>query len=474
MFSFTTYISSLSHNGDQSDKQAITSNDVTRLQFLDGEKGSVACRVHGSSIARPIPNLSKAYTIEYSVGSRLRMQNLIAVRGVPGEGMIGPGDYYGNWYNSDKHCFSISIENGFPTIYQHKLQDPSREPRREITHEDTTDVRVHWTCGKDILEIKKKKEEYQDADKPATGDSLFKDAGILEIHSHGAIHLKKVDTKEVDLTPFKARLVDNKIPFRITKDRIHKRDIWRAVSYQFDSAYAKRQVEHGGGLFLETHNFAQSMTPLDQSAGGYVMLAKWKTQCEKDILQMIAVRIPFGSTLLVEQGCIHGDTTLNGMYMMCMTSNHVTMSSADTVFLKNVVTKKNTDVTVEEEESESMLPQHPLATKPFVMYNGFEDYVDFYKRTNGMSFMFNPLSMGWWKKLGYDVQYTVSYASSGWRFFSSNTVAPTPIPAVSLRSTSMISRLMFWHSPPEENDDGHPKTINASISTLSLSGKPTT
>ena len=457
MFSSSTaYISSWMQNGDQSDKQAITSNDVTRLLLLDGEKGSVACRVHGSSIAQPIPNLSQAYSIEYSVGSRLRMLNLIAVRGAPGEGMVGPGDYYGNWYNSDAHCFSISIEDGFPTIYQHKLQDSPQELGREITNDDTTNVKAYWTSGKDSVAIKMKKAEYQDPSKPVTGDSLFKDAGILEIDEPDDIRVKKLDASAVDLAPFKARLVDNKVPFRITSNRIHKSDIWRAVSYQFDAAYANRQTEFGGGLFLETHNFAQSMTPLDQSAGGYVMLAKWNTQNEHDTLEMTAISIPFGSTLLVEQGCIHGDTTLNGMYMMCMTSNHVTMSSADTVFLKNVTTKKNIKIMVAEEDpvNSSMQPSQQMAIKPFVMYNGFNDYGNFREKTRGMSFMFNPLSKGWWKKLGYDTQSAIANTVSGWSFSRSDT--PTQIPRASAQPISLISKFKFWQSSVVKNEDVAP------------------
>jgi hypothetical protein len=162
------------------------------------------------------------------------------------------------------------------------------------------------------------------------------------------------------------------------------------------------------------------MTPLDQSAGGYVMLGKWK-HSQIDIMEIIAVKIPFGSTLIIEQGCIHGDTTLNGMYMMCMTSSHVTMSSADTVFLKQASTKKNISVTVDEDEKqddESVLQSQSMAPKPLVMYNGFADTA-FNQETKEMSFIFAPFSMIWWKNLSNDVQLCMSYVASGFGYFPS-------------------------------------------------------
>ncbi len=53
-------------------------------------------------------------------------------------------------------------------------------------------------------------------------------------------------------------------------------------------------------------------------------------------LELIAVAVPFGFTLLVEPYCIHGDSSLTGLYMMAMTGNHRAMGTADThtVFIK--------------------------------------------------------------------------------------------------------------------------------------------
>ena len=50
---------------------------------------------------------------------------------------------------------------------------------------------------------------------------------------------------------------------------------------------------------------------------------------------MIAVEIPFGYTLIVYKGCIHGDSNFKGMYAMMMTCDHNLMNTADSVFLRS-------------------------------------------------------------------------------------------------------------------------------------------
>ena len=56
---------------------------------------------------------------------------------------------------------------------------------------------------------------------------------------------------------------------------------------------------------------------------------------------LIAVKIQFGYTLLIEPWCIHGDSTMYGLYSMAMTGNHNAMGTADTVFIKNSTNKYN-------------------------------------------------------------------------------------------------------------------------------------
>jgi hypothetical protein len=129
-------------------------------------------------------------------------------------------------------------------------------------------------------------------------------------------------------------LVKNDEPFRITQEKFPSSDNFRVVSYQYQPKYADYQVRKGGGVFLETHSFAQTITPLDDAYSGFVKLAKWKDESKKE-LEIIAVVIPYGYTLIVKEYAIHGDATLQGMVMICLPSNRKSMETADTVFLKN-------------------------------------------------------------------------------------------------------------------------------------------
>jgi hypothetical protein len=159
----------------------------------------------------------------------------------------------------------------------------------------------------------------------------------------------------VDLSPFKARLVKNNTPFQISDKIISPKDDYRVVSYLYESEYADKQVKNGGGLFLETHSFPQTITPMDKNSGGFVTLAKWADENKRKELEVIAVEIPFGYTLIVEEYCIHGDTNLDGMFMMCMTSSHESMQTADTVFLKNSKNMENISLSIKETESDGKL-----------------------------------------------------------------------------------------------------------------------
>lgn len=110
--------------------------------------------------------------------------------------------------------------------------------------------------------------------------SLFPDPGILEILSTDrVIHLHAFDATKFDLSPFKVVLVKNGEPFQITKDELHSSDEFRPVSYLFGENYAKAVVESGSGVFLESHDFAQTMTPLD--AGMHVTQEKFMNHVEK-------------------------------------------------------------------------------------------------------------------------------------------------------------------------------------------------
>lgn len=349
-----------------------------KLLALDGNDGTVFCRVHGKSLTSIIPHTTENGVIEWSVRSRLRLENLKAVRGSPNKSMVGPCDYYGNWEVPYGKSFTINIKDGIPTIKPTNIQ-PIKQKQLNNIDEFVSTVRAKWFNINNIKEY----------DKPInTGDSLFESAGILEIDVNSPINLKYFNPVNADLSSFKARIVKNNEPFYTTTKPVQTSDEWRAVSYHYDKGYANRVVnDHSRGLFLEHHDFTQSITPLDESCGGFITLGRWKNKYELDL---IGLQVPYGYTIIIEEGCIHGDTNVSGMFMMCMTSNHITMRTADTVFLKKKKDGKNVAINFEliDEDKEEIAP------KPIVSYNMCKNIMLIKNKV-----MFNPLSKGWWSWL---------------------------------------------------------------------------
>jgi len=138
------------------------------------------------------------------------------------------------------------------------------------------------------------------------------------------------------------------------------------------------------------------MTPLDTDATGFVTLGKWNDK--KDALDLIAIQIPYGYTLIIDKDCIHGDATLNGMFMMCMTSNHITMQTANSVFLKHPSTMKNItlDVAPLPVVHEGVKQPAPL---PYVLYKNSteEERKKLMAKMGKWDLIFNPFSQGYWK-----------------------------------------------------------------------------
>lgn len=85
---------------------------------------------------------------------------------------------------------------------------------------------------------------------------------------------------------------------------------------------------------------------MNEQCGGFVTIGRETAES----LELVALPVPFGYTLLVDVGSIHGDSTLTGMYMMAMTGNHRAMRTADTVFIKNPETKTNVHFTIDDED----------------------------------------------------------------------------------------------------------------------------
>ncbi len=383
-----------------------------RLLCLHGEEGTLACRVHDPSYTKMLPQRSPWGRSKYALLSEEKMGNLTAVRGVPGKSMIGPADYFCDLERSDQYFISIDISpEGIPAFQQYPLtrqHGDSSLSLEKLVDEQLTKVKAQWFSGSNKEVLRQKMVEYRNQENPVLSESLFPNSGILEIDAPKEIKLPTFDPRGVDLSAFKARIVANDAPFQITEERLHVDDEYCAVSYHYDPGYAERQVKHGGGLFLEFHQFAQTITPLHRDSKGFVTLAKWD---EAHIqLELIAIQIPFGYTLIIDKNGIHGDTNLNGLFMMCMTSDHISMATADTVFLKHVVDKDNITISLDNiPEQEAIQRSHrPLDPLVFYKENKVDSFSHFKQRTQDMEVIFSPFNLGYWE-VKQDIISTVSF-----------------------------------------------------------------
>lgn len=379
-------------SGGSSDISQASYSEAKRLLLLDGDDGTVACRVYGTLMSATIPRFSHNWTMESATRSLLRMKNLTAVRGPKGASMVGPIDYFGNL--EDPHLYFYTIEMAYPPIFHRRpITDRTCGIVSQLKAFDknlVTVVKAEWISGKNSDVIEEKQQQYN-VTKKHLRQSLFLYPGLLEI-DRKVIQLKYFDPRGVDLSSFKARLVDNTVPFQITKNKLPAKDDYRLVSYLYEPGYADWQVKEGSGLFLEKHCFSQTITPITPNSRGFVALARMNEK--PDELEIIGIQIPYGFTLVIEDGCIHGDTTLNGFFMMGMTSDHTTMGTADTVFLKYPQTKENVQMVLTQAPANNTIPLNEMTTPPYVIYTGAtaKDREAFKCMTSGKNFIFTPFS----------------------------------------------------------------------------------
>jgi len=174
-------------------------------------------------------------------------------------------------------------------------------------------------------------------------DSLFENPGVLYLEQRQLLFNILEDGWNYDLSSFRAQLVPNDKPFQFRQDEIklykHAQHKLRVITYYYGKNYVDEYLMYsrdtsshrGNGIFIECHEFIQSITPMSAQCGGFVILGRRSLEGQLDL---IGVRIPFGYTLLIEPWAIHGDSTMTGMYMMAMTGNHDAMKTANTVFIK--------------------------------------------------------------------------------------------------------------------------------------------
>ncbi len=331
----------------------VTSKEAKRLIYFKGHKDQPNSALI-TRVCKDYETVSKILTGEFASRTLSNLYNLHAARGVVRDGqldvrssMSGPHHYFG--FLDPTHCHTITLSDGLPVYRDHGESKRYTVARIPLPDSYVLKIRDYdWIPGHD---------EYRhDLVNTITGntieaDSLFDKPGILTIPEQ-TLAFPLVQGDMYDLSRFRAQVVPNHIPFQFNQALVemypHAQHKLRTVTYNYGERYVEDYLMSGSGIFIERHEFIQAITPMSEECSGYVILG---TETFGG-LELIAVTIPFGHTLLVEPWAIHGDSTLRGMYSMAMTGNHNAMKTADTVFMKYKYDAKiNVRITVNPNES---------------------------------------------------------------------------------------------------------------------------
>lgn len=361
--------------------EIVTSDKSKRLIYFIGH------RYHKNSalitkVCKNYETLSTFYKGEIATRTLSNLYNLHAVRGKKDEkgelifdtSMSGPHHYFG-WIDPTKY-HTIEFNNGhtFPLYREYNQCRPLHTPKVLLPQSKIVLVEnCKWYKGSTLTEelregIENKyglKSEYKNyaymsENKMLIEDSLFENPGLLEVSDEEIKFPLIRDGYNYDLSPFRAQIVPNNEPFAFDQELLgkyeHAQHKLRVVTYNYGENYVRDYLMGGSGIFIERHEFIQAITPVNNNCGGYVILGrelkgrqggfKGLGGFKETHLELITVTIPFGYTLLVDVGAIHGDSTLTGLYMMAMTGNHNAMKTADTVFMKHI-SGKNVKCTTE-------------------------------------------------------------------------------------------------------------------------------
>jgi len=273
--------------------------------------------------------------------------------------MVGPTVYYG--HIDPRGCYRLrAAEDGGFSFVAHP-GPPARDgnpPTRVVGEDDVVRVTEYrWIRGRDISDADRRMYSLRYEDEETSmvssdgqlhrraarrsADSLFANPGVLTLPEDNLQIPVLEDAHLYDLASFRAQVVRNDDPFAFRGDALrpypHALHTLRCISYQYGPFYREKYLMSGNGLFIEKHDFIQSITPQDPRCGGAIILGREvPSRCGSNLpdLELLAVRVPFGFTILVEPQAIHGDSTMTGNFLMAMTGNHLAMGTADTVFLK--------------------------------------------------------------------------------------------------------------------------------------------
>lgn len=95
-----------------------------------------------------------------------------------------------------------------------------------------------------------------------------------------------------------------------------------SIGKNYAAEYLMNQ-ERGGGFYLEVHDRPHFHMPLDEAAGGYLVLGK---KLDRNTYQLSAFSIPFGYAIYTPGHVIHDDGLLIGNYLVVysITENYST------------------------------------------------------------------------------------------------------------------------------------------------------
>lgn len=353
----------------------VTFTEPKRLIYFIGhpnEKNSALI----TQICNNYSTIFELYNSECATRTLYNLYNLHAVRGLLDNGklifnssMSGPHHYFG--YINPTKCHTIKIVNNMPVYIQENNIKPSYYKKLTInSHQKVIINNYNWIKGNVLLN---KLPDYisNNIINVETGqvDSLFDKPGIIELTEENIDIPVIINAYMYDLSKFRAQIVKNDTPFSFNQLEIqkynHAQHKLRVITYNYGDNYLDNYLMSGNGVFIEKHEFIQAITPMNEKCGGYVIFGYENNNS----MELIAVTIPFGYTLLVEPWAIHGDSTLTGMYMMAMTGNHNAMKTADTVYIKNRQTLNNVKITTTLPKIEGLEGNKMLLTSNIMTLN---------------------------------------------------------------------------------------------------------
>lgn len=337
-----------------------TSTTPRRLVYFRGHQDEVGSAMI-TQLCRDYETLSKLWEGESATRTLLNLYNLFAVRGMLSASgalefrtsMSGPHHYFG-WVDPCKQYVIDPTPDGLLAYREVEGEHAAAPALRPVPAERVLVLRDYeWISGAHLAPEMRAAYAVRDElaarlvdTRSGAADSLFDAPGLLLLPEPTVAFPLLVDPHEFDLRPFRAQIVPNDRPFAFDQSLVaahrHAQHRLRVVTYNYGDDYLNGYLMLGSGVFIERHEFIQAITPLTPECGGFVMLGREvPDESGSNQLELVGCPVPFGCTLLVDVGSIHGDSTLTGLYMMAMTGNHVAMRTADTVFLKHRSSRRN-------------------------------------------------------------------------------------------------------------------------------------